>query len=682
MKQFVRKILFAFLIIIGLETFVFNYRCWESLLNQEKVVENFECGKGIKKSGEYYEIVDEKEAFLEIKALNINLKNILADIDVADNASVCDERFFPIRIFMTDEANSEYKELPSMNIVRRIKESKYVRLHLSGKTNKIKIKIDLPEGAKISVNKIAFNVKRPFIVHPLRIVIEMIIFILFEIFRPNSKVYNISLNIKKRKQRIFIALALGLNLLVLAGISISTFPTRNLGNGGWLPDTEYEELTDALIDGHFYLNIEPTKALENIDNPYDPQLRSKALAETGETYYVDHAYYKGKYYCYFGIVPALIFFVPFKLLFGVHLSTWIAVTFCGLMYCIVSYIFIYLIIKKYYKNISFGTYIVTDTIFIAMSAIVYLVFYGTIYSLPIMMSLMLGIIGLSFWIAASDSKKLNKIYLILGSLAIALIIGCRPQLAIILLFAFPIFWNDIKEKRFFSVKGMANTLSVIVPFLIIGVGIMYYNYARFGSVMDFGANYNLTSNDMTHRGIVLARNWVGIFEYIFQPLNISSKFPFMQLIGNNVQFDYQGYLSQEPLFGGFLWFNPILVICWAYFKGRKEMKKKKCYALGVGAFVSAVIIILLTIQMSGMTQRYMSDFGWLFAMSTVIAFLYLEEKYRNTQKYYIVMKVLISLSAITLVANYFNIFIADRYQNLFYTNPNLWFWVKYALFSI
>ena len=206
------------------------------------------------------------------------------------------------------------------------------------------------------------------------------------------------------------------------------------------------------------------------------------------------------------IVPALIFFVPFKLLFGVHLPTWIAVTFCGLMYCIVIYIFIYLIIKKYYKNISFGTYIVTDTIFIAMSAIVYLVFYGTIYSLPIMMSLMLGIIGLSFWIAASDSKKLNKIYLILGSLAIALIIGCRPQLAIILLFAFPIFWNDIKEKRFFSVKGMANTLSVIVPFLIIGVGIMYYNYARFGSVMDFGANYNLTSNDMTHRGIVLARN--------------------------------------------------------------------------------------------------------------------------------------------------------------------------------
>ena len=352
------------------------------------------------------------------------------------------------------------------------------------------------------------------------------------------------------------------------------------------------------------------------------------------------------------------------------------------MYCIVIYIFIYLIIKKYYKNISFGTYIVTDTIFIAMSAIVYLVFYGTIYSLPIMMSLMLGIIGLSFWIAASDSKKLNKIYLILGSLAIALIIGCRPQLAIILLFAFPIFWNDIKEKRFFSVKGMANTLSVIVPFLIIGVGIMYYNYARFGSVMDFGANYNLTSNDMTHRGIVLARNWVGIFEYIFQPLNISSKFPFMQLIGNNVQFDYQGYLSQEPLFGGFLWFNPILVICWAYFKNRKEMKKKKCYALGVGAFVSAVIIILLTIQMSGMTQRYMSDFGWLFAMSTVIAFLYLEEKYRNTQKYYIVMKVLISLSAITLVVNYFNIFIADRYQNLFYTNPNLWFWVKYVLFSI
>lgn len=32
---------------------------------------------------------------------------------------------------------------------------------------------------------------------------------------------------------------------------------------------------------------------------------------------------------------------------------------------------------------------------------------------------------------------------------------------------------------------------------------MWYNAARFGSPFDFGANYNLTSNDMTRRGFAV-----------------------------------------------------------------------------------------------------------------------------------------------------------------------------------
>ena len=37
----------------------------------------------------------------------------------------------------------------------------------------------------------------------------------------------------------------------------------------------------------------------------------------------------------------------------------------------------------------------------------------------------------------------------------------------------------------------------MLPFVIFGAFMMFYNYARFGSVFDFGQNYNLTVMDMT-----------------------------------------------------------------------------------------------------------------------------------------------------------------------------------------
>lgn len=682
MKFNLRKIIFTITILLCMEIFGFNFRYWESISYQEKQIDNLKYGNGIEKQGDIYKIINPENAFFEMDSINVHLSNIYANITGVDNG-VCESRFVPIRIYMTDAANAVYRELPQINIVRRVKESQYIRLHLSGETKKIKIKVDLPENAEIKIEGLSFNKHRPFMFHPLRIVCLGIIVFLFEMFRPKSGLYSIKLNFRESWQRRAVLLLLAFNLLIMGGISVATFPNRNLRNGGWPPDIEYEELTDALLDGHVYLNMEPADSLKKMDNPYDPQLRGQVFEKTDEIFYVDHAYYNGKYYCYFGVVPALVFFVPFKALFGVHLPIWIAVSFCGFVYCVVSYIFIYLLIKKYFPNTSIGLYLLTSSVFIAMSTLVYLMLYGTVYSMPIIMSLMLGIIGLSFWLAASGAKRLNKVYLVLGAISIALIIGCRPQLAIVLLFAFPIFWNDIKEKKFFSLQGMGNTVCVIAPFVIIGCALLWYNYIRFGNVMDFGANYNLTSNDMTHRGIDLDRNWVGVFEYLFQPLSVSSKFPFLQLIGSNVQFDYQGYLSQEPLFGGFIWFNPIILLCYKFINDRKKLKEKEYFGLGIAAMASGLIIILLTIQMSGMTQRYMSDFGWFFAISTSIIVLFLSEEYANSKiKNEIFMKCVVGLSITTIFLNYFNVFISDRYQNLLYTNPNAWFWVKYVFFSI
>ena len=82
---------------------------------------------------------------------------------------------------------------------------------------------------------------------------------------------------------------------------------------------QYELLAESMIKGR--VDIEYDKVyydkLSQLDNPYDTKLRD----EKNVTYKWDHAYYKGKYYVYFGVVPVIITFLPFRFLTGHSLNT-------------------------------------------------------------------------------------------------------------------------------------------------------------------------------------------------------------------------------------------------------------------------------------------------------------------------------------------------------------------------
>ena len=107
-------------------------------------------------------------------------------------------------------------------------------------------------------------------------------------------------------------------------------------------------LVDAILEGKTSINIEPSEELKNLENPYDPTQREEM------EYSFDTAYYDGKYYVYFGIVPAIILFVPFKLITGTYLST-IEGTFLFVILSVVaSTILIIQIYKCWFKKIPFN----------------------------------------------------------------------------------------------------------------------------------------------------------------------------------------------------------------------------------------------------------------------------------------------------------------------------------------
>lgn len=112
-------------------------------------------------------------------------------------------------------------------------------------------------------------------------------------------------------------------LVVLGVILVLDLPMGLCPNyNGEIPAylNQYELMAQSVLDGNLYLefdDIDP--GLAELDNPYDPQIRE----DTGVSVHWDSAYYNGKYYMYFGIVPVLLVFAPYLAITGggsYHLS--------------------------------------------------------------------------------------------------------------------------------------------------------------------------------------------------------------------------------------------------------------------------------------------------------------------------------------------------------------------------
>ncbi len=259
----------------------------------------------------------------------------------------------------------------------------------------------------------------------------------------------------------------------------------------------------------------------------------------------------------------------------------------------------------------------------------------------------------------------------------ALTLGCRQSFAICALPAIPLFWDEIVQHRaFFSKKGALNTALVIVPFLLVGAAAMLYNEARFGSPFDFGASYNLTSNDMTQRGFEWARFPLGVFAYLFQPLSVSSAFPY--LFTNDVMGDYQGFTSSEPMFGGFYAFNVVALAAFALFSMRFEVPRQ-ARAFGVVALGLGVVLMLFDIQASGITARYLSDFSFLLMLPASIAMLALFKRLQGSGREKLFVAVCFAGVLACVVLNCWALFIDGRFSPLKDSVPLLYYGVKQTL---
>lgn len=662
-KRTLSKIIYTIFILLSVSIFtelsLFNFRSYISLSYKSINIDSSSLNTNIKKIDDNTYIIDNDEPYIEINNINKKINNIYLSINNSKNET------YYVTPYITDGGNELYQRLESREISNKIEKSKTLNFNLSGKSKKIRLEFTFPKETKININDIIINYKIPIKANVIRICLLFLILLFIYFFRPKSILYKINYNSFNHKT----ILIIGLILLIITSFSfLSINSIRSLKD----PKSDiYISISNRLIQKKVFLkdNNNSEEILNKMKNPYDTNLRDKIFKEKNKEYLWDCAFYKGKYYSYFGVVPAVLFYIPYKLITGNDLATPFLIYVISIISAILLILLLNQVVKKFFKNCSLGLYIILSILLVYSTGLLYGLKMADQYIVPIISGLMLTYLGLNILLSTLNGKH-EKVKIFIGALALALVAGCRPQLIMGSFLIIPIGYIFIKNRYRTKRELIIDGVILLLPYIIVAGLLMYYNYIRFDSVFDFGANYNLTTNDMTSRGFKFDRIPLGIMMYLFNPVNIKNVFPF--IVENELSTTYLGITIYEPIYGGIFFSSIITSINLFIFKLKKQINNKLLFNTCILLISSSIIIIIADTEMAGILARYINDFLWLMIFSSILIILAINNNIKINKKLF--LEIVFVLISITLIYQgfYFFVSIIDKFKS-----QNLRFWLEF-----
>lgn len=616
MKKIKIRCLILLLTAMAIELFIFNFRSFESMTFSD--MDTFSMAAADQtplKKGQDITFSQDSDGVLILDQIHETVHNLYLNVTCTQDPS----RLLTVCVQARDEGNNQYYSLPEMKITPHDERSKYIKMNLSGKAESIKITFKDTAGKTLTVYDVGLNRYRPLDFSVLRLAAIFLGLLAIYAFRPGSSIYTIPYAMESHGQRVFITILLFAQLAAAAGVTLGN---PDYCNPRWVHHSQYHQLAVALSEGHFDLDIQPSPELLQMENPYDKYERDAKNVD----FQWDTAFYDGKYYSYFGILPVLVYYLPYYLITGQAFFTVVGIVINSAFIIAGVFFLLHVLVKKYFKNVSLGLFVMLECMLLLGSGFLLIVNPPSFYNMPVSMAVALTLWGLYFWVrAVKDETFIDRRFLAAGAVCMALVAACRPQVVAGSFLIIPIFWKPFKACLKKSKKeAVVHLVTAAIPYVIVAALLMYYNFARFGSPFDFGANYNLTTNDMTHRGFHIDRLPFGLFTYLFQPINLVGRFPFMSSV--RLSTSYQGATIAETMYGGFLWFNLITLALLFWGNVKMLLKKKGLSSVCLLSLVLALIIICADVEMAGILQRYGCDFGLFLTLPSVLVALGLHEK--------------------------------------------------------
>lgn len=308
----------------------------------------------------------------------------------------------------------------------------------------------------------------------------------------------------------------------------------------------YNNLATAFRHGHLYLDDKPSPELLALPDPY------RIGARKNIPYIWDATLYHGRYYLYWGPTPALII-LPLRLAFPASPigDNYLAFAFVCALYGALCLLIVRLW-HRFFRVLPRWTLVLALLVAGLVTPLTWMLDRPEVYEAAIAAGQFFLLLGLYFLIRGLDSDRLSVGMLLLASACWGLAIGSRNSeaLPVIFLVLAAAAWMYADRIRLGMDGRWRRSLSALLaPLAICAIGLGWYNWARFGSVAEFGYRYQLTLLQLPkHYNEIFSTSYIvpNLQNYFLNPFTVANSFPFVK--PQYGQSDFSGQLALPRIY--------------------------------------------------------------------------------------------------------------------------------------
>ncbi len=390
----------------------------------------------------------------------------------------------------------------------------------------------------------------------------------------------------------------------------------------------YTRQFDAFMKGQIELDLEVDPRLAALENPYDPAERKSA----GARYNWDYAFYEGKYYSYFGIAPILTLYAPMYALTGTLPNVPMACLILAIAAVILTSLAYREVVIRFIKKPNLWLFLIGLAGVVCASGVYLGVLCSDMYYVAVLSAQVFSMAFVFLAVRAMREEKLwaRMILLVLAALSLVLTVWSRPTVALMCVAVFPLFIEFIFKIRKDTLKdGILTVASFALPLIAGALAVMWYNNARFGSPLDFGANYQLTVSDVSLNTIDFKYLFSSLFSYFLCPMWQSEAYPYIEMQRIMVLPSGSRYFYADRACGVFAYGLPLGILAYPRLALIEKHRGERDIAKSAVVAVTAILALGIAFSdfcLGGVNMRYVYDISVILTIISAAVLINLTEK--------------------------------------------------------
>jgi hypothetical protein len=374
--------------------------------------------------------------------------------------------------------------------------------------------------------------------------------------------------------------------------------TANPTNGEML-HSHYTVLTDAFLFHQTHLRIDPDPRLLALPDPYDPVQNAPYRLH-------DTSLYKGKYYVYFGPAPVVLLFVPYMRLQHEFLSDGLAAYLFAVWAYAIASLLLKLILETWWPQTSRLLYFLLCAFLLFSNSFPILLRRAAAYEVAIAAGQFFALLGLYALLRSALGRPSAIVFAGLGGAAIGAAFGSRPQTVLAIA---AVAWLLLLGRQIPLRVRLTRLIAALVPFAACAALVLWYNYIRFDSPLEFGTHYQLAGiNVRKMQYFSLARMFPNLWFSLLQPPHLESTFPFVSLNLSLLPHPPARTNGFDPM-TGIVWLVPLVLVLGAapMVWKRLHSSQRRDWLVGIATLAGLGAAWVAVDDMLGVTMRYQAD---------------------------------------------------------------------------